>query len=45
MPTDSSFNCFYPIVIQGLNNLVNTVDSTNKTSFKKYSNQENSNTL
>ncbi len=40
MPTDSSFNCFYPIVIQGLNNLVNAIDSTNKTSFKNFGKAE-----
>jgi len=40
MATDASYNCFYPIAINGLNNLVNAIDSTNKTSLKNFGKSE-----
>jgi len=40
MATDLSYNCFYPIAINGLNNLVNSIDSTNKTSLKNFGKSE-----
>lgn len=40
MSVDNSYNCFYPVVLQGLNNLVNAIDSTQKTSFKNFGRSE-----
>ena len=40
MSIDNSYNAFYPIVLQGLNNLVNAIDSTQKTSFKNFGRSE-----
>jgi hypothetical protein len=38
--SDSSYNAFYPIAINGLNNLVNSIDSTKKTSLKNFGKSE-----
>ncbi len=40
MSIDSSYNAFFPIAINGLNNLVNAIDSTNKTSLKNFGKTE-----